>query len=75
MSVAQIRSDGELLAFEIYKRTKNLVESIEREIQEIKEGHTMSFSETLRTPTTLKRLLIGASAGLFSCTTGIVIIS
>lgn len=51
---------------------KEILDTIE---WEKKEGRTLSPREIVRTPAARKRLLIGASAGPFSCVAGNIIAS
>ncbi|KAI0179770.1 putative hexose carrier protein [Hypoxylon sp. FL1284] len=71
-SVAQTNSNGNLsdpVALAVYKEILDTLE------WEKKEGRTMSPKEIIRTPTARKRLLIGMSAGPFSCIAGNIIAS
>ncbi|KAI0015781.1 putative hexose carrier protein [Xylariomycetidae sp. FL0641] len=71
-SVAQTNTNGDItdpIAVTIYKE---IVDTLE---WEKKDGKTMSPREIIRTPTARKRLLIGASAGPFSCIAGNIIAS
>ncbi|OTB00599.1 hypothetical protein M426DRAFT_75679 [Hypoxylon sp. CI-4A] len=71
-SVAQTNSNGNLLdpvAIAVYKEILDALE------WEKKEGRTMSPKEIVKTPTARKRLLIGMSAGPFSCIAGNIIAS
>lgn len=71
-SVAQTNSDGDLsdpVALAVYKEILDALE------WEKKEGRTMSPKEIVRTPTARRRLLIGMSAGPFSCIAGNIIAS
>ncbi|KAI1385596.1 putative hexose carrier protein [Hypoxylon trugodes] len=71
-SVAQLNSDGNLVdpvSIAIYKEILDALE------WEKKEGRTMSPKEIFKTPTARKRLLIGMSAGPFSCIAGNIIAS
>ncbi|KAM0818437.1 putative Major facilitator superfamily (MFS) profile domain-containing protein [Seiridium cardinale] len=70
--VAQTNSNGDMsdpVAVTIYKEILDTLE------WEKKEGRTMSPKEIIRTPTARKRLLIGMSAGPFSCIAGNIIAS
>jgi hypothetical protein len=70
--VAQTNSDGDLsnpLVITIYKEIFDTLE------WEKKEGRTMSPKEIIKTPVARKRLLIGMSAGPFSCVAGNIIAS
>ncbi|XXH01540.1 hypothetical protein Hte_007900 [Hypoxylon texense] len=71
-SVAQTNSNGDLsdpVALAVYKEILDTIE------WEKKEGRTMSPKEIIRTPAARKRLLIGMSAGPFSCIAGNIIAS
>lgn len=71
-SVAQTNSNGDILdpvAVAVYKEILDALE------WEKKEGRTMSPKEIIKTPTARKRLLIGMSAGPFSCIAGNIIAS
>ncbi|KAI1100775.1 putative hexose carrier protein [Jackrogersella minutella] len=71
-SVAQTNSNGNLrdpVAIAVYKEILDTLE------WEKKEGRTMSPKEIIKTPTARKRLLIGMSAGPFSCIAGNIIAS
>ncbi|KAI2469087.1 putative hexose carrier protein [Annulohypoxylon bovei var. microspora] len=71
-SVAQTNTNGNLqdpVAVAIYK------EIIDALAWEKKEGRTMSPKEIFKTPTARRRLLIGMSAGPFSCIAGNIIAS
>ncbi|KAI1339662.1 putative hexose carrier protein [Xylariaceae sp. FL0016] len=71
-SVAQTNSNGDILdpvAITVYKEILDTLE------WEKKEGRTMSPKEIIKTPTARKRLLIGMSAGPFSCIAGNIIAS
>ncbi|KAI1210155.1 putative hexose carrier protein [Annulohypoxylon truncatum] len=71
-SVAQTNTNGDPLdpvAIAIYKEILDALE------WEKKEGRTMSPKEIFKTPTVRKRLLIGMSAGPFSCIAGNIIAS
>jgi hypothetical protein len=70
--IAQTNSDGNVsdpVAVTIFKE---IVDTLE---WEKKEGQTMSFMEIVKTPVSRKRLLIGMSAGPFSCVVGNIIAS
>jgi hypothetical protein len=70
--VAQTNSNGDIsdpLAVAVFKE---IIDTIE---WEKKEGKTMSPMEIIRTPVARKRLLIGMSAGPFSCIAGNIIAS
>ncbi|KAI0122477.1 putative hexose carrier protein [Daldinia grandis] len=72
ISVAQTNTNGDLLdpvAIAVYKEILDALE------WEKKEGRSMSPKEIIKTPVTRKRLLIGMSAGPFSCVAGNVIAS
>lgn len=72
VAVAQTNSDGDLshpVALAVYKEILDTLE------WEKKEGRTMSPKEIVKTPTARKRLLIGMSAGPFSCIAGNIIAS
>ncbi|KAI1773088.1 putative hexose carrier protein [Hypoxylon cercidicola] len=72
VAVAQTNSDGDLshpVALAVYKEILDTLE------WEKKEGRTMSPKEIIKTPTARKRLLIGMSAGPFSCVAGNIIAS
>lgn len=71
-SVAQTNSDGnpsDPVAVTVYKEILDTIE------WEKKEGRTMSPREIIRTPAARRRLLVGASAGPFSCVAGNIIAS
>jgi MFS family permease len=70
--VAQTNSNGDILdpvAVAVYKE---IIDTIAWEKQ---EGRTMSPKEIVKTPVARKRLLIGMSAGPFSCIAGNIIAS
>ncbi|KAH8664190.1 general substrate transporter [Xylariales sp. PMI_506] len=70
--VAQTNSNGNLsdpVAITVYKE---IIDTIE---WEKKEGRTMSPMEIVKTPVARKRMLIGMSAGPFSCVVGNIIAS
>ncbi|KAF7541112.1 hypothetical protein G7054_g827 [Neopestalotiopsis clavispora] len=70
--VAQTNTSGDLsdpVAITIYKEILDTLE------WEKKEGRTMSPKEVIKTPVARKRMLIGASAGPFSCIAGNIIAS
>jgi hypothetical protein len=72
LAVAQTNTNGNMhdpVAVTIYKE---IVDTLE---WEKKEGVTMSPMEIIKTPTARKRLLIGMSAGPFSCVAGNIIAS
>ena len=72
IAVAQTNSNGNTsdpVSTTIYKQIVGALD------WEKKEGRTMSLKEIVRTPTSRKRLLIGASVGPFSCIAGNVIAS
>ncbi|KAI8957001.1 putative hexose carrier protein [Daldinia sp. FL1419] len=72
ISVAQANTNGDLLdpvAIAVYKE---IVDALD---WEKKEGRTMSPKEIFKTPVVRRRLLIGMSAGPFSCVAGNVIAS
>ncbi|KAI1372172.1 putative hexose carrier protein [Hypoxylon crocopeplum] len=72
IAVAQTNSNGNLsdpVAVAVYKEILDALE------WEKKEGRTMSPKEIIKTPTARKRLLIGMSAGPFSCIAGNIIAS
>ncbi|KAH9905811.1 putative hexose carrier protein [Xylariomycetidae sp. FL2044] len=71
-AVAQTNSDGDIfdpVAVAVYKEILDTLE------WEKKDGRTMSPKEIMKTPTARKRLLIGMSAGPFSCIAGNIIAS
>ena len=57
------------MAVTIYKEILDTLE------WEKKEGRTMSPAEIIKTPTAVKRLMIGMSPGPFSCVAGNIIAS
>lgn len=70
--VAQTNTNGNLtnpVAVAVYKEILDTIEF------EKKEGRTMSPMEIVRTPAARKRVLIGMSAGPFSCIAGNIIAS
>ncbi|KAM3554467.1 hypothetical protein MY1884_006123 [Beauveria asiatica] len=70
--VALTNANGDLddpVAMAVYKQ---IVDTLE---WEKKQGRTMSPKEIFKTPTARKRVLIGASAGPFSCIAGNIIAS
>ncbi|ORY71516.1 putative hexose carrier protein [Pseudomassariella vexata] len=70
--VAQTNSNGDIsdpVAVTVYKEILDTI------TWEKKEGRTMSPIEILKTPTSRKRVLIGMSAGPFSCIAGNIIAS
>lgn len=70
--VAQTNSNGNIsdpVAVAVYKE---IIDTLEWEKQ---EGRTMSPKEIIKTPVARKRLLIGMSAGPFSCIAGNIIAS
>lgn len=70
--VAQTNTNGDLndpVSLIVYKE---IVDTLE---WEKKEGRTMNPKEIIKTPTARKRLLIGSSAGPFSCIAGNIIAS
>lgn len=70
--VAQTNSNGDVsdpVAVAIFKE---IIDTLE---WEKKEGITMSPMEIVKTPVSRKRLLIGMSAGPFSCVVGNIIAS
>lgn len=70
--MAQTNSDGDAsdpVAVTVYKEILDTIE------WEKREGRTMSPREIVRTPVARKRLLIGGSAGPFSCVAGNIIAS
>ncbi|KAK6080092.1 hypothetical protein SCUP234_05448 [Seiridium cupressi] len=72
--VAQTNSNGDMsdpVAVTI-STDKEILDTLE---WEKKDGRTMSPKEIIRTPTARKRLLIGMSAGPFSCIAGNIIAS
>lgn len=72
LSVAQTNSSGDIfdpVSVAVYKQ---IVDTLE---WEKKEGRTMSPKEIFKTPSARKRVLIGASAGPFSCIAGNIIAS
>ncbi|KAI2635871.1 putative hexose carrier protein [Hypomontagnella submonticulosa] len=71
-SVAQTNSNGDLLDPVTVAVYKEILDALEFEK---KEGRTMSPAEIVKTPTARKRLLIGMSAGPFSCIAGNIIAS
>ena len=73
LAVAQTNSNGDLLdpvAVAVYKE---IVDTLQWEKKT--PGHSMSPREIVRTPAARKRLLIGMSAGPFSCVAGNIIAS
>lgn len=71
-SVAQANSNGDLqdpITVAVYKE---IIDALDFEK---KESRTMSPKEIFKTPTARKRLLIGMSAGPFSCVAGNIIAS
>ncbi|KAF2733679.1 putative sugar transporter [Polyplosphaeria fusca] len=72
IAVAQTNANGDLsnpLVLTIYKEILDTLE------WEKKDGRTMSPKEIIKTPSARKRLLIGSSAGPFSCIAGNIIAS
>lgn len=72
LSVAQTNSNGDIfdpISVAVYKQ---IVDTLE---WEKKEGRTMSPKEIFKTPSSRRRVLIGASAGPFSCIAGNIIAS
>lgn len=72
LSVAQTNSSGDIfdpVAVTVYKEILDTLE------WEKKQGRTMSPKEIFKTPVARKRLLIGMSAGPFSCCVGNIIAS
>lgn len=72
LSVAQTNSNGDMtnpVSIAVYKQ---IVDTLE---WEKKEGRTMSPKEIFKTPSARKRVLIGGSAGPFSCIAGNIIAS
>ncbi|KAF2710633.1 putative hexose carrier protein [Pleomassaria siparia CBS 279.74] len=70
--VAQTNADGDrsnLIVLTVYKEILDTLE------WEKKEGRTMSPKEIVKTPVARKRLLVGMSAGPFSCVVGNIIAS
>ncbi|KAI0130037.1 putative sugar transporter [Xylariales sp. AK1849] len=70
--VAQTNSNGDVshpVAMTVFKE---IIDTLE---WEKKQGRTMSPVEIIKTPTSRKRLLIGMSAGPFSCVAGNIIAS
>ena len=70
--VAQTNSDGNLanpIAIAVYKEILDTIEF------EKKEGRSMSPLEIVRTPVARRRVLVGMSAGPFSCIAGNIIAS
>lgn len=70
--VAQTNANGDPSDPMVLAIYKEIVDTLNWEKQ---EGRTMSPKEIIRTPTARKRLLIGASAGPFSCIAGNIIAS
>ncbi|OAA62434.1 General substrate transporter [Niveomyces insectorum RCEF 264] len=71
-AVAQTNSNGDILdpvAVAVYKE---IVDTLE---WEKKDGRTLSPREIVRTPSARRRLMIGMSAGPFSCVVGNIIAS
>ena len=71
-SVAQTNSNGDPsdpVAVTVYKEILDTIE------WEKKEGRTMKSREIVRAPAARRRLLVGASAGPFSCVAGNIIAS
>ncbi|KAF2448732.1 putative sugar transporter [Karstenula rhodostoma CBS 690.94] len=72
MAVAQTNADGNLSNTIVLTVYKEILDTLE---WEKKEGRTMSPKEIFKTPVARKRLLIGMSAGPFSCVAGNIIAS
>lgn len=70
--VAQTNADGDLSNPIVLTVYKEILDTLE---WEKKEGRTMSPKEIFKTPVARKRLLIGMSAGPFSCVAGNIIAS
>jgi MFS family permease len=70
--VAQTNSNGDILDPVSVAVYKEIIDTIAWEKQ---EGRTMSPKEIVKTPVARKRLLIGMSAGPFSCIAGNIIAS
>ncbi|KAJ4346928.1 uncharacterized protein N0V89_010861 [Didymosphaeria variabile] len=70
--VAQTNADGDPSSPIVLTVYKEILDTLE---WEKKEGRTMSPQEIFKTPVARKRLLIGASAGPFSCVAGNIIAS
>ena len=70
--VAQTNADGDLHNPVVLTVYKEIVDTLE---WEKKEGRTMSPKEIVKTPAARKRMLIGMSAGPFSCVAGNIIAS
>ncbi|KAL1593889.1 hypothetical protein SLS60_010622 [Paraconiothyrium brasiliense] len=70
--VAQTNADGDSSNPIVLTVYKEILDTLE---WEKKEGRTMSPREIFKTPVARKRLLIGASAGPFSCVAGNIIAS
>lgn len=72
LAVALTNSNGDIYDPVTVAVYKQIVDTLE---WEKKEGRTMSPKEIFKTPTARKRVLIGGSAGPFSCIAGNVIAS
>jgi hypothetical protein len=72
IAVAQTNADSDLSHPVVLTVYKEIVDTI---AWEKKEGRTMSPKEIFKTPTARKRVLIGMSAGPFSCVAGNIIAS
>jgi hypothetical protein len=70
--VAQTNANGNMSDPVVVTIFKEIIDTLKWEKS---EGHTMSPREIVRTPVARKRLLIGASAGPFSCIAGNIIAS
>lgn len=70
--VAQTNANGNLSSPIVLTVYKEILDTLE---WEKKEGRTMSPKEIFKTPVARKRLLIGMSAGPFSCVAGNIIAS
>ncbi len=70
--VAQTNADGDALNPIVLTVYKEIVDTLEWEKN---EGRSMSPKEMIKTPVARKRLLIGMSAGPFSCIAGNIIAS
>lgn len=71
-AVAQANSNGDILDPVSLAVYKEIIDTLE---WEKKDGRNMSPREIVRTPSARKRLLIGMSAGPFSCVAGNIIAS
>ncbi len=70
--VAQTNANSDLTDPVVMAVYKEIVDSLE---WEKKEGRTLSMKELFKSPTARKRVLIGGSAGPFSCIAGNIIAS